>query len=295
MDEHKEAESPSSVGLPRRAFTRMLGGGAIAFVSLAPGAAGQAARSDSTTAKGPDPTDEIIFMSTTRLARMIREKKVSAVEAVQAYIARITAVNPKLNAVVQTCFDRALKEAKEADALASGGRFKGPLHGVPMTIKDSVDTEGVISTGGTVGRMNYVPGKDATVVARLRAAGAILLGKTNTPEFTLAGGGIAGLGTTANIIYGVSRNPYDLTRSTAGSSGGAGAIVAAGGAAFDIGSDWGGSIRGPSHNNGIAGIKPTSGRVPRTGHIVDFGVSSTRGSNSVRWRAAWKTCVSLCR
>ena len=267
----KETEPCSSVRLPRRAFTRMLGGGGIAFVSLAPRAAGQAARSDSTTAKGPDPTDEIIFMSTTRLARMIREKKVSAVEAVQAYIARITAVNPKLNAVVQTCFDRALKEAKEADALASGGRFKGPLHGVPMTIKDSVDTEGVISTGGTVGRMNYVPGKDATVVARLRAAGAILLGKTNTPEFTLAGGGIAGLGTTANIIYGVSRNPYDLTRSTAGSSGGAGAIVAAGGAAFDIGSDWGGSIRGPSHNNGIAGIKPTSGRVPRTGHIVDFG------------------------
>src|SRR4030095_1332484 len=95
-------------------------------------------------------------------------KKLSAVEAVQAYIARITAVNPKLNAVVQTCFERALKEAKEADALASGGRFKGPLHGVPMTIKDSIDTEGVISTGGTVGRMNYVPKKEATVVAGLR-------------------------------------------------------------------------------------------------------------------------------
>jgi amidase len=267
----KETESSPSVRLPRRAFTRILGSGAIALVSRAPGAAGQAARSDSTTAKGPDPSDEIIFMSTTRLARMIREKKLSAVEAVQAYMARITAVNPKLNAVVQTCFDRALKEAKEADALASGGRFKGPLHGVPMTIKDSIDTEGVISTGGTVGRMNYVPKKDATVVARLRAAGAILLGKTNTPEFTLAGGGISGVVSTANIIYGVSRNPYDLTRSTAGSSGGAGAIVAAGGAAFDVGSDWGGSIRGPAHNNGIAGIKPTSGRVPRTGHIVDFG------------------------
>jgi amidase len=172
----KETESSPSVRLPRRAFTRILGSGAIALVSRAPGAAGQAARSDSTTAKGPDPSDEIIFMSTTRLARMIREKKLSAVEAVQAYMARITAVNPKLNAVVQTCFDRALKEAKEADALASGGRFKGPLHGVPMTIKDSIDTEGVISTGGTVGRMNYVPKKDATVVARLRAAGAILLG-----------------------------------------------------------------------------------------------------------------------
>ncbi len=147
----------------------------------------------------------------------------------------------------------------------------GPLHGVPMTIKDSIDTEGVITTGGTVGRMNYVPQRDATVVARLRKAGAILVGKTNTPEFTLAGGGIPGVNSTANIIYGTSHNPYDLTRTTSGSSGGAGAIVAAGGVPFDIGSDWGGSIRGPAHANGIAGIKPTSGRVPRTGHIVDYG------------------------
>ena len=215
--------------------------------------------------------ESIIYMSATRLAARIREKQVSATEAVKAYIARIEAVNPKLNAVVQTCFERALEEAKTADALLAAGKTKGPLHGVPMTIKDSIDTEGVISTGGTVGRLNYVPKQDATVVARLRAAGAILLGKTNTPEYTLAGGGIAGVATTASIIYGISRNPYDLTRSTSGSSGGAGAIVAAGGAAFDIGSDWGGSIRGPAHANGIAGIKPTSGRVPRTGHIVDYG------------------------
>ncbi len=216
-------------------------------------------------------SDEMLFSSATRLAQMIREKKVSATEAVQAHIARIERVNPRLNAVVQTCFERALKEAKQADELAARGQRKGPLHGVPMTIKDSIDTEGVISTGGTVGRADYVPRTDATVVARLRAAGAILLGKTNTPEFTLAGGGIAGVGTTANIIYGISRNPYNLTRSTSGSSGGAGAIVAAGGSPFDIGSDWGGSIRGPAHANGIAGIKPTSGRVPRTGHVVDYG------------------------
>ena len=96
-----------------------------------------------------------------------------------------------------------------------------------------------------------------------------MLGKTNTPEFTL--GGLGGISTASNLLYGGSHNPYDLTRSTAGSSGGAGAAVAAGRAAFDIGSDWGGSIRGPAHNNGIAGIKPTSVRVPRTGHIVDYG------------------------
>ena len=237
----------------RRNFIHVVGGAAAAGLRAA------------------EPADEIIFVSATRLANLIREKKVSALEAVRAFIARIEKVNPRLNAVVQTCFERALQEAKEADELLVRGQTKGPLHGVPMTIKDSIDTAGVITTGGTVGRMHYVPGKDATVVARLRAAGAILLGKTNTPEFTLAGGGIAGVGTTANIIYGISRNPYDPTRSTSGSSGGAGAIVAAGGAAFDIGSDWGGSIRGPAHANGIAGIKPTSGRVPRTGHIVDYG------------------------
>lgn len=221
--------------------------------------------------KSKDTTSDPVFMSATKLAGLIREKKISAVEAVEAHFARIDAVNPKLNAVVQFCRERAVTEAKAADAALARGEIKGALHGVPMTIKDSIDTEGVISTAGTVGRMNYVPKEDATVVARLRAAGAILLGKTNTPEWTLAGGGIPGVGTTANIIYGISRNPYDTSRSTAGSSGGAGAIVAAGGAPFDIGTDWGGSIRGPAHNNGIAGIKPTYGRVPRTGHIVGYG------------------------
>ncbi len=216
-------------------------------------------------------TDDLIFMSAKRLAGLIRDKRVSSTEVVRAYIARIEKVNPRINAVVQTCFDRALAEARDLDAMLAQGRTKGPLHGVPMTIKDSIDTQGVVSTGGTVGRMNYVPAKDATVVVRTRAAGAILLGKTNTPEYTLARGGVTGIGTTANLIYGITKNPYDLSRSTAGSSGGAAAIVAAGGAAFDIGSDWGGSIRNPAHNNGIAGIKPTMGRVSRTGHIVDFG------------------------
>jgi len=170
---------------------------------------------------------------------------------------------------VMPCFDRALAEAKAADEALAKGKSKGPLHGVPMTIKDSIETEGVISTGGTQGRSHYIPPRDATVVARLRAAGGILLGKTNTPEFTT--GGVSGLGTTANILYGMTRNPYDTRYTVYGSSGGAGAIVAAGGSPFDIGSDFGGSIRGPSHACGLAGIKPTSGRVPRTGHIIDYG------------------------
>ncbi|MDR3415107.1 MAG: amidase [Nevskia sp.] len=247
----------------RRDFLRgrsLLAGAAVAASFVAAPATARAST---------DSSDELIFMSATKLAGLIRARKVSAVEAVEAFIARQLEVNDEMRAVVMYCYARARKEAKALDEKASRGEWMGPLHGVPITIKDSLDSEGVISTGATYGREQYVPKKDATVVARVRKAGAILLGKTNTPEFTL--GGLSGISTASNLLYGSSHNPYDLTRSTSGSSGGAGAIVAAGGAAFDIGSDWGGSIRGPSHNNGVAGIKPTSVRVPRTGHIVDYG------------------------
>ncbi|WP_414664162.1 amidase [Horticoccus sp. 23ND18S-11] len=264
--------SPST---SRRDFLGKLGVGSTgAMLAALPAltfAEGAPPKASSSWLTSSDPSEDILWMSSTKLAQMIRQKKISARDAVEACIKRIEQVNPKLNAVVQTCFDRARTEAKAADEALAAGRIMGPLHGVPFTIKDSLDTAGVISTGGTVGRQAYIPPEDATVVARVRAAGAILLGKTNTPEFTLAGGGIPGVGTTANIIYGISKNPWDLKRSTAGSSGGAGAIVAAGGASFDIGSDYGGSIRMPAHNNGTCGLKPTFGRVPRTGHIVDFG------------------------
>ena len=210
---------------------------------------------------------EIIYESAGSIARQIREKRVSAVEVVEAHLRRIDEVNDSLNAVVQRVDERALKEAREADDALARGELKGPLHGVPMTLKDSLDTEGVISTGGTKGRESFVPPEDATLVARLREAGAILLGKTNTPEFTLAG-------ETNNLVYGQSNNPFDLSRTTGGSSGGAGAIVTSGGSAFDIGSDTGGSIRYPAHFCGIAGIKPNTGRVPRTGHIVPYGLGA---------------------
>lgn len=223
----------------------------------------------SARALSTDKSTDIIYMSAAKLAEQIRAKKVSVVEAVEAYIERQLAVNDVLNAVVMNSYARARAEAKVLDAKAAKGEWVGPLHGVPMAIKDSLDTEGVITTGATYGRQQYIPKQDATCVARVRKAGAILLGKTNTPEFTL--GGLGGITAASNLLFGSSHNPYDLTRTTAGSSGGAGAIVAAGGAAFDIGSDWGGSIRGPAHINGIAGIKPTSVRVPRTGHIVDYG------------------------
>ena len=269
--------SPQAPRSSRRAFLGRLGvGSTTAYLATLPALSFSQSSAPAAAAKKPflsssDPSNDVIWMSATKLAQLIREKKISAHDAVEAYIARITLVNPKLNAVVQTCFDRARAEAGAAEAALAAGRIVGPLHGVPFTIKDSLDTAGVISTGGTVGREFFIPPEDATVVARVRAAGAILLGKTNTPEFTLAGGGIAGVSTTANIIYGITKNPWDQKRSTAGSSGGAGAIVSAGGSAFDIGSDYGGSIRMPAHNNGTCGLKPTFGRVPRTGHIVDFG------------------------
>ena len=211
---------------------------------------------------------DIIYSSARSIAQAIRDREVSAVEVVQAHLDRIDEVNGRLNAVVQVCGDRALAEAREADAALGRGEAKGPLHGVPMTLKDSLDTEGVVTTGGTLGRRDFVPDRDSTIAARLRAAGAILLGKTNTPELTLAG-------ETDNLVYGRTNNPYAHDRTPGGSSGGAGAIIASGGSPLDIGSDTGGSIRLPAHFNGIAGIKPNSGRVPRTGHIVPYGMGAT--------------------
>lgn len=213
-------------------------------------------------------TSDLIYSSVVELAKAIKAKAVSSVEVVEAYLKRIEAVNPKLNAVVQLRGEEALDEARLADEASARGESKGLLHGIPMTIKDSLDTAGVITTGGTLGRKNFIPEKDATVVKRLKNEGAILLGKTNTPELTTSF-------ETYNLIYGRTNNPYDLTRSSGGSSGGAAAIITTGGAPFDIGSDYAGSIRLPAHFCGIAGIKPTSGRVPRTGHIMPYGIGAT--------------------
>lgn len=187
----------------------------------------------------------------------------SSFEVVEACLRRIEKVNPLINAVVRLAED-APDAARRADDELREGTVRGPLHGVPFTIKDSLDTAGLITTAGTVGWAHRVPERDATAVARLKAAGGILIGKTNTPEFTWST-------ETDNLVFGRTSNPYDLTRTPGGSSGGAGAIVAAGGSPFDIGSDTGDGIRQPAHVCGIAGLKPTSGRVPRTGHSPGFG------------------------
>ncbi len=208
--------------------------------------------------------DKLIYRSAVTLAKQIRAGELSSREVVEACLERIEEVNPKINAVVQLAAGRAREEADQLDRDAASGRFHGPLHGVPITLKDSLDTAGIVTTGGTLGRKDHVPQQDASVVARLRNAGAVLLGKTNTPELTFSG-------ETCNLIYGRSSNPFDLARSPGGSSGGAAAIIACGGSALELGSDTGGSVREPAHLCGVAGIKPTSGRTPRTGHIVPWG------------------------
>lgn len=207
------------------------------------------------------PLDSLTSSSATRLAAAIRRREVSSLELVDAFLERIAVINPRLNSVVQLDREGARAAARLADQrVARRGRL-GPLHGVPITVKDSFDTAGIVSTAGTTGRRSFTPTRDATAVQRLRAAGAILLGKTNCPELTLSY-------ETDNLIYGRTSNPYDLTHTSGGSSGGSAATLAACGSALDLGSDTGGSIRVPSHHCGTAGLKPTSGRVPRTGHII---------------------------
>ena len=211
--------------------------------------------------------DDLIYESAAKIADSIKKKEVSSLEVVSAYLDRIDSINSSLNSVVQICSERAINEAKLADKAIEEGNTIGPLHGVPFTLKDSLDAEGIISSAGTQGRSSFIPEKDATVTSRLRKAGGILLGKTNTPEFTLAA-------ETDNLVYGRSNNPYNTKKMPGGSSGGSAATVAAGGSPLDIGSDTRGSIRLPAHFCGIAGIKPNSGRIPRTGHIVDYSMGA---------------------
>jgi amidase len=202
-------------------------------------------------------------ISANRLALLIRAREVSAVEVVDAYLARIEALNPRLNAVVSLAPD-ARERAAEADRRQASGAEVGSLHGVPFTVKDIIDVDGLPTTLCLPARANSIAQRDATVVARMRAAGAILLGKTNCPP------GGAG-GDTVNDLFGRTLNPYDHDRLAGGSSGGEAAAVAAGLTACGIGSDSGGSLRLPAHYCGVATLKPTAGRVPLTGVHEEAG------------------------
>ena len=204
------------------------------------------------------------------LARAIRTRQVSSLEVVRAHLEHIHEVNPRLNAVVFATSESALKQAKAADRRNKRKTVLGPLHGVPFTAKDIFDTAGLPTTAGLRMLRTNIPDRDATVVARLREAGAILIGKTNCPP-----GGEGGH--SWNPLHGGTRNPYNVNRSPGGSSSGEAAIIAAGGSPLGIGSDSGGSIRMPAHYCGIAGLKPTAGLVPVTGaYALPGGLSDPR-------------------
>ena len=203
--------------------------------------------------------DELLTSSGTEIARLIRTGEVTAQEALEIHIDRISSINPSLNAMVQDRFEEARAEAREADeAVKVGKKDLPPFHGVPCTIKESIAHQGMPNTCGLVHRKGIIPEKDATAVARLRQAGAISMGVTNIPELCM-------WMETHSQVYGLSRNPYNPDRITGGSSGGEGAIIGGGGSPFGLGSDIAGSIRYPAFFNGIFGHKPTGGLVPNTG------------------------------
>lgn len=200
----------------------------------------------------------LISRSAAELAGMIARGEVSAVEAVEAHIQQIERVNPKLNAVVVKRYDAARSEAQQADARRAKGEPLGPLHGVPITIKECLDLEDTPSTFGLPSRANLLARQDDTYVARIRQAGAIILGKTNVSQLLL-------YYESDNPLYGRANNPWNLERAPGGSSGGQAAIIAAGGSPLGLGTDIGGSLRIPATFCGIASLKPTAGRLPDPG------------------------------
>ncbi|MGN6091006.1 MAG: amidase, partial [Luteibacter jiangsuensis] len=202
-------------------------------------------------------SNELIFKDATRLAELIRTREVSPVEVMQAHLDRIAAVEPRVNALV-TLADTAMDAAKAAEADVLAGRELGPLHGVPFTVKDSIDTAGVLTQRGSPIFKGRLPEQDATSVARMKKAGGILLAKTNLPEFSY-------WIESDNLLSGRSNNPWDLTRTPGGSSGGESAAIAAGMSPLGLGTDLAISVRGPAAQTGIVSLKATHGRIPMTG------------------------------
>jgi amidase len=203
---------------------------------------------------------DLDFATASELTGALRQWTVSSRELLDHTVARIGKVNPDLNAVVALDLDRAQAAAELADVATARGDIAGSLHGLPMTVKDVWETEGLVTTSGAPELKDHIPLTDALSVGRLKAAGAIIFGKTNTPLY-------AGDFQTFNDVYGRTNNPWDTSRTAGGSSGGSAAAVAAGLTSLELGSDIGGSIRNPAHYNGVYGLKPSWGVVPGRGHI----------------------------
>jgi amidase len=214
--------------------------------------------------------NELIYCTAAEQAALIREHRASSEEVLDAHLTQIAAHNLAINAIVTLDEEQARRRAKEADEALARGTIWGSLHGVPVTIKDVFETAGIRSTSSFKPLAHYVPKQDATVVVRLRRAGAIIMGKTNTPEF-------AGDEQTNSPLFGRTNNPWDLSRTPGGSSGGSAAAVASCMSPLDIGSDIGGSVRNPAHFCGVFSLKPSDYRVPFTGHIPPPPGSKGRG------------------
>jgi amidase len=210
-------------------------------------------------------TDQVLTLSAREQARLIRQRAISSRELISAQLDRIAAINPVLHAAVEVQAERALADAAAADRQLAAGSPCGPFHGVALSLKDSIEQAGARCTAGAWGRRNAPPStSDATLVQRLRGAGAIPVARTNLPDLLFAF-------ESANLLFGQTNNPYDPSRTPGGSSGGEAALLAACGSALGLGSDAAGSVRLPAAFCGIAGIKPTSGRLPRTGHFPPAG------------------------
>lgn len=207
-------------------------------------------------------TSDLGFASACQLAKMIRDRTLPSVELLEAYLAQIAQHNAQLNAICTLNEEKVRIRAQEADEALARGENWGALHGVPITIKDFFETEGLRTTAGYLPLKDYVPDRDATVVARLRAAGAILIGKTNPSDVNGTYQGI-------NDIFPRVNNPWNVDYTTGGSSSGCAAAIAAGFSAIDVSSDIAGSIRQPAHFCGIYGLKPTDRGVSLAGHILE--------------------------
>jgi len=232
--------------MDRRAF--LAGGAALAGAALLP----------SRPARGA--ADDLDFASALDAARAIRTGRVSSVELTTRMLDRIAQHNGKLNAIVMLARDEALARARAADEARARREFWGPFHGVPGTIKDTFEVAGVTTTAGSPTLRNHVPTRDAAVAARLRAAGMVILGKSNVPLF-------AADWQSYNAVYGQTNNPWDVARTPGGSTGGGAAALAAGLTYLEPGSDLAGSIRIPAHFCGVYGHKPSLDVVPMRGHI----------------------------
>lgn len=256
-DEDVSLNSPqltTAVPITRRAFGQTLGIAAVAASTL-PGLAGTVSAQSGTPRPTVAASDQLCDLSAIELVARIRRKDLSAREVMTAHLARIERVNPRVNAIVTLVAERAMADAARADELTARGGTLGVLHGLPVAHKDLVDTAGIRTTRGSPFYRDNVPTRDALIVTRIRAAGAITCGKTNTPEL--------GAGSqTFNSVFGATRNPYDVTKTCGGSSGGAAVALSCGMVPIADGSDTGGSLRNPAAFCNVVGLRPSPGRVP---------------------------------